>query len=90
MHRFSSIRSSSPNRETISGEELYNLFQAASAEGVTASSKLRELKDVSVQTIVSPGPGVVRQAPRSGRKRRGDPQRRAHDRAWRERQKRKQ
>lgn len=76
--------------KSISGEELYNLFQAASAEGVTASSKLRELKDVSVQTIVSPGPGVVRQAPRSGRKRRGDPQRRAQDRAWRERQKRKQ
>ena len=74
--------------KSISGEELYNLFEEARAEGVTASSKLRKLKGVSVQTIVSPGPGVVHQAPRSGRRRRGDPQRRAQDRAWRERQKR--
>jgi hypothetical protein len=75
---------------SISGEDLDNLIQKAKAEGVTVSSKLRELKGVSVQTIVSPGPGVVRQAPRSGRKRCGDPQRRAQDRVWRERQKRGQ
>jgi hypothetical protein len=74
--------------KTISGEGIYNLIQQAQAEGVTVSSKMRELKDVSVQTFISPGPGVVRQAPRSGRKRRGDPQVRAEDRAWRERQKR--
>ena len=74
--------------KTISGEEIYNLFQEAQAEGVTASSKLRKLKGVSVQTFVSPGPGVVHQAPRAGRKRRGDPDRRAQDRAWREYQKR--
>jgi hypothetical protein len=77
--------------KTISGEDLYNLFQKAKAEGVTATSKMRELKDVTVQSFVSPGPGVVRQATRSGRKkkRRGDQQARLQDRAWREQQKRK-
>jgi hypothetical protein len=74
--------------KTISGTDLYNLFQKAKAEGVTATSKLRELKNVSVQTFVSPGPGVVRQASRSGRKRRADREVRLQDRAWRERQKR--
>ena len=74
--------------KTISGEDIYNLIQRAQADGVTISSKMRELKDVTVQTFVSPGPGVVQQAPRSGRKRRGDRQIRAQDRAWRERQKR--
>lgn len=76
--------------KTISGEDLYNLFQKAKAEGVTATSKMRELKNVTVQTFVSPGPGVVRQATRSGRKskRRGDQQVRLQDRAWRELQKR--
>jgi hypothetical protein len=68
--------------KAINGEDIYKLIQEAKAEGVTVTSKLRGLKDVSVQTFVSPGPGVVRQAPRSGRKRRGDPQLRAQDRAW--------
>ena len=72
----------------IRGEDLYNLIQAAKAEGVTATSKMHELKGVSVQTFVSPGPGVVRQATRFGRKRRGDRQLREQDRAWREQQKR--
>ncbi|MEY9463866.1 site-specific integrase [Bradyrhizobium ottawaense] len=45
---------------TMRGEDIYNLIQAARAEGVTVTSKLRELKNVSVQTMVSPGPGVVR------------------------------
>jgi len=74
--------------KTIRGADIYNLIEQARAEGVTVTSKMRELKDVSVQTFVSPGPGVVQQAPRSGRKRRGDPQLRAQDRAWREQQKR--
>jgi hypothetical protein len=63
---------------------------AGKAEGVTSTSKMRELKGVSVQTFVSPGPDVIRQATRSGRKRRGDRQLRAQDRAWREQQKREQ
>ena len=77
--------------KTISGDDLYNLFQAAKAEGVTVTSKLHELKGVSIQTFVLPGPGAVQQATRSGRrKRRGDGQLRAQDRAWREHQKRGQ
>jgi hypothetical protein len=76
--------------KTISGDDLYNLSQAAKAEGVTATSKLHELKGVSTQTLVLPGPGVVPQATRSGRKKRGDRQLRAQDRAWREQQKRRQ
>jgi hypothetical protein len=74
--------------KTIRGEDIYNLIQQAQAEGVTATSKMHKLKDVNVQTFVSPGPGVVRQAPRSGRKRRGDRRLRAQDRAWREQRKR--
>ncbi len=73
---------------TIKGEDIYNLIQAAKAEGVTISSKMRELKDVSIETFVSPGPGVVQQATRSGRKKRGNRLLRDQDREWRERQKR--
>jgi hypothetical protein len=76
--------------KTIRGDDLYNLIQAAKAEGVTITSKMHELQDVQVQTIVSPGPGVVRQAPRSGRrkKRRRAGELRRQDREWREQQKR--
>lgn len=74
--------------KTIRGEDIYNLIQQARAEGVTATSKMRELKNVTIETTVSPGPGVVRQAPRSGRKRRSDKEARARDRAWREQHKR--
>jgi hypothetical protein len=87
--KLDTIIKSEPGK-TISGEDLYNLIQVAKAEGVTVASKLHELKSVSVQTLVSPGSGVVRQATRSGRKRRGDPLLRAQDRAWREKQKRGQ
>lgn len=76
-----------PGKE-IKGEDLGNLIEEARREGVTLASKLHKLQGVRVQTIVSPGPGVVRQAPRSGRIRKGDPQLRAQDRAWREQQKR--
>ena len=54
--------------KTISGDDLYNLIQAAKAEGVTATSKMHELKGVSIQTFVLPGPGAVQQATRSGRR----------------------
>jgi hypothetical protein len=73
---------------TMSGEDIYNLLQAARAEGVTATSKMRELKNVSVRTTVSAGPGVVQQAPRSGRKRGRGKEVARRDRAWREQQKR--
>jgi len=73
---------------SISGDELHTLIEAARREGVTMASKMKELKNVRVQTIVSPGPGVVYQAPRSGRNRKADAQLRAQDRAWRESRKR--
>jgi len=85
--KFDTIIKADPGT-TIRGEDIYNLIQAARAEGVTATSKMRELKNVTVETTVSAGPGVVRQAPRSGRKRRGDKEARTRDRAWREQQKR--
>lgn len=73
---------------TIKGEDIYNLLQAARAEGVTATSKMRELKNVKIRTTVSAGPGVVQQAPRSGRKKSRDKEAVKRDRAWREQQKR--
>lgn len=73
---------------TIRGEDIYNLIQSARAEGVTATSKMRELKNAKVQTMVSAGPGVVRQAPRSKRKRGRDKEASERERAWREQRKR--
>jgi ABC-type glutathione transport system ATPase component len=61
----------------------------AHADGITAARKMRERKDMTVPTFVSPGPGAARQATRPGRKKRSDLQLRAQDRAWREQQKRK-
>jgi hypothetical protein len=76
---------------TIKGEDIYNFIQAAKSEGVTATSKMRELENVKVQTIVSPGPGVVWQATRSGRKRKGGKREiQIEDRAWREKKKREE
>jgi hypothetical protein len=67
------------------------LETAATAKSgkVTARRKMREPMDGAAQTFASSDPGVVREAPRSGRKKRGDSQLRAQDRAWREQQKRK-
>jgi hypothetical protein len=73
---------------TMSGEDIYNLLEAARSEGVTAASKMRELKNVRVRTTVSAGPGVVQQAPRSGRKRGRDKEANDRDRIWREQRKR--
>jgi hypothetical protein len=49
---------------------------------------MRELKNVRVRTTVSAGPGVVQQAPRSGRKKGRDKEANQRDRAWREQRKR--
>jgi hypothetical protein len=76
--------------KTIKGEDIFNAFQAAKAENVTATSKLRGLRGAnisSISTMVSPGPGVVAQAVRSGRKR-GDRLVIQREREWRERLKR--
>jgi hypothetical protein len=64
---FDSVMQAKPGT-TIKGEDIQALIRAANAQGVTATSKMRELKDVTTHTFVSAGPGVVQQAPRSGRK----------------------
>jgi hypothetical protein len=52
---------------TIRGEDLYNIIQEAKAKGVTVASLMHKLKNAKTQVIVTPGPGVVEQAPRAGR-----------------------
>lgn len=54
--------------KTISGEDLYQIIQEAEAKGVTVASLMHKLPNARTQVIVTPGPGVVEQAPRSGRK----------------------
>jgi hypothetical protein len=56
---------------TISGDDLAELLAEAKQKGVTIASLLHKLPNAKVQTIVTPGPGVVEQAPRSGRASRG-------------------
>lgn len=53
---------------TISGEDLYQIIQEAKAKGVTVASLMHKLKNVKTRAFVTPGPGVVEQAPRTGRK----------------------
>lgn len=52
----------------IRGEDLYNIIEEAKAKGVTIASLMHKLKNVTTQVIVTPGPGVVAQATRTGRK----------------------
>ncbi len=54
--------------KTISGEDIYQLFQEAKAKGVTVASLIHKLPNARTQVIVTPGPGVAEQAPRAGRK----------------------
>ncbi len=88
--KLSTIMIAEPGK-TIKGEDIYNLIEAAKAENVTVTSKLRGLQGANITTIVSPGPGVVSQAIRSGgrKRKRGNRQVVQEDRAWRERLKRK-
>ncbi len=51
----------------ISGDDLANLIEEAKRKRVPVTSLVRNLPNVRVQTIVSPGPGVVEQTPRGGR-----------------------
>lgn len=53
---------------TISGDDLYQIIQEAKAKGVTVASVMHKLKNARTQVYVTPGPGVVEQAPRTGRK----------------------
>ena len=54
--------------KTISGDDLYKIIQEAKEKGVTVASLMHKLPNARTQVIVTPGPGVVEQAPRSGRK----------------------
>ncbi len=54
--------------KTIKGDDVYNLIQEAKAKGVTVASLMHKLPNAQARIIVSPGPGVVEQAPRSKRK----------------------
>jgi hypothetical protein len=54
---------------TISGDDVAALIDEAKKTGVTIASLLHKLPNARVQTIVTPGPGVVEQAQRSGRNR---------------------
>lgn len=54
--------------KTISGDDLYQIIQEAKAKGKTVASLMHKLPNAKSRTFVSPGPGVVEQAPRSRRK----------------------
>ena len=54
--------------KTISGDDLYEIIQEAKAKNVTVASLMYKLPNARTRVIVTPGPGVVEQAPRSGRK----------------------
>jgi len=52
---------------TIDGDELNAIFGEAREKGVTVASLIKgRLQKVNIMTIVSPGDGVVEQAPRAG------------------------
>lgn len=53
--------------KTISGEDLYAIIKEAKAKGVTIASLMHKLPNASTRVIVTPGPGVVEQAPRAKR-----------------------
>ena len=52
---------------TIRGEDLYNIIQEAQAKGVTVTSLMHKLPNAKTRVIITPGHGVVEQAPRTGR-----------------------
>jgi len=52
--------------KTINGDDLNAIIQEAKAKKVPIASLVRKIPNASVRIIVSPGPGVVEQAPRSG------------------------
>jgi len=52
----------------INGEDFYEIIQEAKSKGVPVASLLHKLPNATAEIIVTPGPGVVEQAPRSGGK----------------------
>ncbi|MDD5365143.1 MAG: hypothetical protein PHR30_07365 [Gallionellaceae bacterium] len=53
---------------TIRGEDLYEIIQEAKAKGVSVASLIHKLPNARTRVLVTPGPGVVEQALRTGRK----------------------
>lgn len=53
---------------TINGNDLYEIIQEAKAKGVTIASLMHKLPNAGSRVLVTPGPGVVEQAPRTRRK----------------------
>lgn len=51
--------------KTISGDALYEIIQEAKSKGVTVASLMHKLPNANTRVIVTPGAGVVEQAPRS-------------------------
>ncbi|MCF8496201.1 MAG: hypothetical protein K9G62_05995 [Alphaproteobacteria bacterium] len=60
--------------QTISGEDVYQIFEKAKKNGVTVASLAHEIPNASARVVVSPGPGVVGQALRSGRRKKDNKQ----------------
>lgn len=54
--------------KTLDGNQINMLIQEAKAKGVTVASLIHKLQNANTQIIVSPGPGVVEQAPRGKKK----------------------
>jgi hypoxanthine-guanine phosphoribosyltransferase len=54
--------------KTISGEDLYQIIKEAKAKGVKVASLIHKLPNSRTQVVITPGPGVVEQAPRARRK----------------------
>ncbi len=54
--------------KTISGDDLYELIQEAKAKNVTVASLMHKLPNAKARVIVTPGPGVVELALRTGRR----------------------
>lgn len=52
----------------ISGDDLYQIMEEAKSKGVTIASLIHKLPNANTEVMVSPGSGVVEQAPRTGRK----------------------
>jgi hypothetical protein len=54
--------------KTISGDALREIIQEAKEKGVPVASLIHKLPNAQVNIVVSPGPGVVEQAPRLKRR----------------------
>ena len=67
--RISSFVRAEPGK-TISGDDIWAIFQEAKAKGVTVASLMHKVPNARTQIVVSPGPGVVEQAPRTGGRKR--------------------